>query len=613
MKKLIVCSFVVVFSCSLHAELLKKETGKQISLTNDEIHLTIDKSSARIIGLEHRGKSLLAPNQTGYFTFKAGIDGAEDETLRIQNCTSTVHLETPDTIDLCFVPEHTPTFPFDMEIHYVLREGESGFYFYLVTSKEANTPDARFNQLRFAMRMDYSMLNIRLNDDLYGVLPSAETIRNSIGKVMDATFMTPEGEDVTKYVWSCPTGDAPVYGLNNGRQGAWVIRGGSDYLCGGPTKQHNTCHATDSGPIILNNLYSNHYGSDGSYVSNGSRRWSKIFGPTFVYLNQSASPDALWEDARQQASVKQDQWPYKWMDQPEYPTSRATVSGRFENAVAGWVVLARPKEYRGLDWQRQGGDTYIARAPIEKDGSFALTAVRKGNYSLYAFSPGIVGEFRKDNVVIDSAGKIDLGNLDWEPRKFGDLLWRIGTPDRTAAEFRHGDDYRSWGLWFEYAGDFPNDVQFKIGESNERTDWNYAQMAVWEEAGGWGPRLDSKEGDGRWKLPVWKILFDTRAYNSGLATLTLAIAGVNRPGEITASLNGRQLGTVEFPHGDSSIHRSGISGIFEERFISFDASLLRKGTNELSLQFLAKTPKSRLNYSHSGVMYDFVQLEVEGG
>jgi rhamnogalacturonan endolyase len=390
-----------------------------------------------------------------------------------------------------------------------------------------------------------------------------------------------------------------------------MIRGGNESLCGGPTKQHNTCHATHKGPILLNLLYSNHYGSDGSFISNGSKDWKKVFGPTFVYLNQARNCDMLWKDAKQQGSIQRNAWPYAWMSQAEYPIKRASVSGRFDGVDNGWVVLARPKEFRDLDWQRQGGDTYIYRARINADGSFVIPAVRKGMYSLYALASGIVGEFRKDGVVVDSTNEIKLGGLSWTPRSFGKQLWRIGTPDRSAAEYRHGDDFRHWGLWFNYQNDFPDDVNFVIGKSTERQDWNYAQMIVWEEEGGWKPKLEANKGEGQWKSPVWNVRFNCDKQMQGRAGLTVALAGVNRECKLQLSLNGKSLGYIENRHGDSSVHRSGISGTFQEHFVFFDASRLRKGENILSLQISPSKSTVRRNYILGGILYDFIQLEID--
>ena len=610
MKKVFGCLMAALLAGAVWAEVSMNDTGSRVTLSSAGVSVTIDKSKARVVELVQNGQSVLAPGQNGYFTLIAGEGGKRDTTLATDNCVFRKHIETAATIDLCFTPERSGKFPFDMEIHYVMRSGEPGFYFYLVAAKDGDTPDTTISQFRFAMRLEYSMLNIRLNDERSGVIPPhSDYGRHAKGEVMDATYMLADGSVQTKYQWSSPTAEAPVYGLNNGTQGVWMIRGGSDYLNGGPTKQHNTCHANDKGPIMLNLLYSNHYGSDGSHISGD---WRKVFGPTFVYLNQARDAEGLWDDAKQRAELQEEAWPYSWMKQPEYSVQRTTVSGKFDGVDNGWVVLARPTESRGLDWQKQGGDAYIARAPIQSDGSFELDAVRFGSYTLYAFADGMVGEFRRDNVVVDVLDEIQLGTLPWKSRSFGDLLWRIGTPDRSAAEFRHGDDFRHWGLWFDYAKDFPNDVDFSISpERNLRTDWNYAQMAVWQEEGGWKPKLDAKAGKGSWKLPVWKIRFNCDEPMQGHASLTLALAGVNREGSIAVSLNGAPIGTVQDLSADSSIHRSGIYGFFRERFVTFDAALLQKGENVIELEIIpAKRLKSRVNYSYFGVMYDFVQLEI---
>jgi len=603
---LIVALVITAAGC---ATVSVQESEKTVALATAGVSASIDKSNARVVKLVQNGTSLLAPGQSGYFTILMAGEGRRLHS-DLNGCTFREHYVSDDTVDLAFVPKRSAEFPLDIEIHYVMRAGEPGFYFYVVASKAEGTPEASITQMRFAMRVDDSMLNIRLNDERHGVIPKTRDIRNAQGQVMDATYLTPSGDIVTKYEWSTPTAEAPVYGLNNGKQGVWMIRGGNDYLNGGPTKQHNTCHATDKGPILLHLFYSNHYGSKDSYIDAG--RWQKVFGPTFVHLNQGQDADALWDDAKQRCATLAQSWPYQWVQQPEYSVKRSDVTGYFKNADNGWVVLARPTEARGIDWQKQGGDSYVARAPIQPDGSFKVPAVRYGTYTLYAISDGVVGEFRRDNVTVDTPGELELGALPWEPRSHGELLWRVGTPDRSAAEFRHGDDHRHWGLWFRYPKEFPNDVDFVVGRSDERTDWNYAQTAIWRGEDEWKPKLNEKDGEGTWVMPKWKIRFACNEPIEGLATLTLALAGVNRDGGIAVSLNGVPIAKVDDLPGDSSIHRHGIYGFFQERFVTFDAALLEPGENALTLEIVPKQKlRERSNTSLFGVMYDYIQLEVE--
>ncbi len=100
----------------------------QVVLFSDAVSVTIDKGKARIIGLEQNGRSLLAPGQTGYFTLMAGEGSKRDTILDIKNCTFKKHRGTEDMVDLAFVPKRSGKFPFDVEIHYVMHDGEPGFY-----------------------------------------------------------------------------------------------------------------------------------------------------------------------------------------------------------------------------------------------------------------------------------------------------------------------------------------------------------------------------------------------------------------------------------------------------------------------------------------------------
>ena len=80
---------------------------------------------------------------------------------------------------------------------------------------------------------------------------------------------------------------------------------------------------------------------------------------------------------------------------------------------------------------------------------------------------------------------------------------------------------------------------------------------------------------------------------------------------MAVGLNGDPVGEISAMENDSSIPRSGIRGRFRERFVTFDAALLQKGENVLTLDLLPhKPPEEGRNYSVLGVMYDFLQLEV---
>jgi hypothetical protein len=61
----------------------------------------------------------------------------------------------------------------------------------------------------------------------------------------------------------------------------------------------------------------------------------------------------------------------------------------------------------------------------------------------------------------------------------GTKLFSIGTPDRSAAEFKYGDQYRQWGLYYKFPKDFPNGVNWIVKNNPDpRKDWNYGQPQI---------------------------------------------------------------------------------------------------------------------------------------
>jgi hypothetical protein len=88
---------------------------------------------------------------------------------------------------------------------------------------------------------------------------------------------------------------------------------------------------------------------------------------------------------------------------------------------------------------------------------------------------------------------------------------------------------------------------------------------------------------------------------------------VNRDGGLAIGLNGEPLKKITGLENDSALPRSGIYGRFCEHFVTFDASLLRTGENVLTLDLLPLKQHrgQRQNYPHFGVMYDYLQLEVD--
>lgn len=110
-------------------------------------------------------------------------------------------------------------------------------------------------------------------------------------------------------------------------------------------------------------------------------------------------------------------------------------------------------------------------------------------------------------------------------------------------------------------------------------------------------------GAGGSRATPWNVMFDLPAAPHGKATLRLGIA-TNNAREIAVKVNNQDAGAFNQLPSDSAIGRNGIQGIWFERELAFDASLMKQGDNVLTLT----VPAGGLT---SGVIYDYVRLELD--
>src|SRR5215831_16453976 len=203
-----------------------------------------------------------------------------------------------------------------------------------------------------------------------------------------------------------------------------------------------------------------------------------------------------------------------------------------------------------VDWQRDA-KFYQFWARADNDGRFYIPNVRPGMYTLHAFADGVIGEFTLTNMNATASEKESLGELGWTPTRFGKTVFQIGIPDRTAREFRHGDHYWQWGLYFEYPKEFPNDVNFIVGKSDWRKDWNYVQppriesrdVAVVGEDDE-NPNAPSRENirEKNVRSSTWTITFEMPEAPHGKATLRLPFCGTHLGCNVEVLVNGTSVG-----------------------------------------------------------------------
>jgi len=249
---------------------------------------------------------------------------------------------------------------------------------------------------------------------------------------------------------------------------------------------------------------------------------------------------------------------------------------------------------RIVEWQSDARN-YEFWVHGDNQGNFTIPNVRPGVYTLHAFSDGILGELAVSNVTIKAGRTINLGTLNWEPVRYGRQLWDIGIPNKNASEFAGGDDYFHWGWYLKYPKLFPNDVNYVIGKSDFRKDWFFEQLPHNEN-------LSNTNGLGRGRDTTWTIDFNLPQSVKGKATLRLAICGVSAR-DIAATVNDQPIGHVSNLAYNAVINRDGIGGSWIERDLTFDASLMKAGANNLKLT----VPGGGLT---SGIMYDYLRLEL---
>lgn len=268
-------------------------------------------------------------------------------------------------------------------------------------------------------------------------------------------------------------------------------------------------------------------------------------------------------------------------------TSRA---GRSDTNTARSFGLPRV-----VEWQSDARN-YQFWVRADDAGNFSVPNVRAGKYSLHALADGVLGELTVTNISVAVGEKLELGNINWQPVRFGKQLWDVGIPNRTAAEFFKGDDYFHWGWYLNYPKLFPLDVNYVIGKSDFRKDWFFEQVP-------YNTDTNNITGSGRGDGTTWAVIFNLTNAPSGKAILRLALCGVSTR-SLWGDMNGKSIGTVSNLSYNATINRDGIGGSWCERDLTFDATLMRAGTNTLELTI----PPGGLM---SGIMYDYLRLEVD--
>ncbi|MGN6727910.1 MAG: polysaccharide lyase family protein [Tepidisphaeraceae bacterium] len=492
-------------------------------------------------------------------------------------------------------------FPFDVSYHYALRPGVRGLYAWVEVDHPTAAPGGTLWQTRFVLRTatDGTFTDWAVGPDKIYPKPTAAVV----GKVMDATFKLADGSVKTKYQNSVYWAEATTYGVLGKAVGLWILSASTEYHNGGPVKQGQTVHDD----VLLRVLQSVHFGAKPVVVAAGEA-WRKVYGPFLIYANTGADEPSRWADAVRQQQAEAKQWPYAWVDSPGYVHARGTVVGTLRvggrPAAGAWAILSEP----GVDWALASkGYQFYTRTDAQ--GRFTLKNVIGGTYTLYASGADQPADFSRAGVQVSAAKTTDLGTLDWPPVRHGTTLWQIGTFDRSAGEFCDGDNARQYQMFLRYPKRFPNDVDFTIGKSDPKRDWNYAHWSWYV------------------KHPAWTIHF-TLQQPPREATLTVGIASA-QPAKgghtnVVVAVNGQELGRIALQKTGTAGYRGGTQDSpYHVLTFAVPRDALKAGENRVTFEHadaeqfkpVAEKPLDEGDDAPPGrgypgqVMYDAIRLE----
>ncbi|XP_030455890.1 rhamnogalacturonate lyase B isoform X3 [Syzygium oleosum] len=622
---------------------LRLQGSGQMLIDNGLLQLTLSVPDGNVIGIQYNGvdnllEILNEESNRGYWDVVWNLPGDPIKYDRIQGTTYKIVTQNEDQIELSFVRNgsaltNQTAVPLNIDKRYIVRRGCSGFYTYAIFDRPEGWPDIEMDQVRIVYKLQNEKFHfMALSDDRQRVMPMPEDrVTGQPLAYPEAVLLTnpinPElrGEVDDKYQYSCENQYNRVHGWISGDPpvGFWMITPSNEFRTAGPVKQDLTSHV---GPITLSMFVSTHYaGKEVGMKFNGGEPWKKVFGPVLVYLNSVAPEEDLsnlWQNAKEQMYVESETWPYNFIESEDFPSSeeRGMVVGQLlvrdryitEKYMWGgfaYVGLASPGE--AGSWQRENkGYQFWCRA--DRKGNFVINNIRAGDYNLYGWVPGIIGDYKYEgNVTITPGSAINLGILIYNPPRHGPTLWEIGVPDRTASEFYVPEPYptlmnnlytnnkqyrfRQYGLWERYADLYPeNDLVFHVGVDDHRKDWFFAHVT-------------RNLYNYTFTATTWKIEFELkRVHKTAGYVLQLALASVTES-DLQVRFNDLSIEPPHFATGkigqDNAIARHGIHGLYWLYSIPVPSSQLRSGSNTIFLT------QARAINPYQGVMYDYIRLE----
>jgi rhamnogalacturonan endolyase len=524
----------------------------------------------------------------------------------------------------------------DVDIRYTLAAGDHALYCCQILRHPANLPAANVARGGFQLRLNPDLFNtIVFGDKKFRPLPSQADWNDS------APLFSPQARRIRNgplagmliYGWdnAAMQMSTPVYGFTGGQNptGVWIINPSPTYLTRGGNAIEPTAwlDEKDGAPTLLN-WWADEPSTD-LKLSRGDS-WSHVIGPFAIYCNTGS-----WTDAKSRAAHEARQWPYAWTgpDVLAPPDKCGSVSAKIsivegpsanslyplepvQAAVQKHSPGATPTKKLPIRPATSPAETFVphnivvglsADADWQSDlmhpqywihvpdtGLLTMPNIPPGIYVLHLYCDGQLGEGTLERINVAAGRNTDLGPLTWRPPHYGLYVWQLGNPDRSAAEYRHGDDPTRWLLWAGFRNEFPDGVNYYIDKSDLGKDWNCVQYAGTTFSIHFPLGFVPAVGDGY---------------------LRIALAGASSKAKLAVFLNGDEINRwpadqqkpgINRPEGNipiDDIARDQVAGYCCEKIGDFSADPLRLGDNVLQLRVTGPTPTD-------GVIYDCLRLEI---